>query len=173
MIWCGRKDFPYDEIKRQAECALFQEYKNVNAIAVRYPFVIGSDDYTKRLLFYIENTINEIPMNIDNLNCQMSFINSEEAGKFIAFLVDRDFSGAINGCSKGTISIKEILDYVEQKTGKKAIINENGENAPYNGEPEYSINTNKAEMLGFCFTDLKAWIFDLIEYYINTVKIDK
>lgn len=173
LIWCGRKDFPYDEIKRQAECALFQKYKNVNAIAVRYPFVIGSDDYTKRLLFYIENTINEIPMNIDNLNCQMSFINSEEAGKFIAFLVDRDFTGAINGCSKGTISIKEILDYVEQKTGKKAIINENGENAPYNGEPEYSINTDKAEMLGFCFTDLKAWIFDLIEYYINTVKIDK
>lgn len=173
LIWCGRKDFPYDEIKRQAECALFQEYKNINAIAVRYPFVTGSDDYTKRLLFYIENTIKEIPMNIDNVNCQMSFIRSADAGKFIAFLVDKDFIGAINGCSKGTISIKEILDYVGQKTGKKAIINENGENAPYNGEPEYSINTEKAEMLGFCFADLKAWIFDLIDYYINTVKIDK
>lgn len=173
LIWCGRKDFPYDEIKRQAECALFQKYKNINSIAVRYPFVIGTDDYTKRLLFYVENTIKEIPMNIDNVNCQMSYINSEEAGKFIAFLVDKDFIGAINGCSKGTVSIKEILDYVEQKTGKTAIINEKGENAPYNGEPEYSINTDKAEMLGFCFTDLKAWIFDLIDYYIDAVKIDK
>lgn len=57
LIWCSRMDFPYDEIKRQAECALWQSYKNINAIAVRYPFVIGKDDYTKRLFFYVEHAI--------------------------------------------------------------------------------------------------------------------
>ena len=170
LIWCNRKAFPYEEIKRQAECALWQEYYDRNWIAVRYPFALGKDDYTKRLLFYVEHTMNAIPMNIDNLNCQMGFIRSDEAGKFMAFLVDKNFTGAVNGSSQGTISLKEIIEYVEKKTGTKAIIDTTGENAPYNGEPEYSINTEKAKALGFEFSKLQDWIFELLDYYIYQIQ---
>lgn len=45
--------------------------------------------------------------------------------------------------------VREIITYVENKTGKKAIISEDGEPAPYNSEQEYSINTAKAELLGY------------------------
>ena len=169
LVWCDRKAFPYEEIKRQAECALWQEYSNRNWIAVRYPFVIGKDDYTKRLLYYVEHTIKSIPMNIDNLDYQMGYIRSDEAGKFMAFLVDKDVRGAINGSSEGTISIREIIDYVEKKTGSKAIINKGGEKAPYNGVPEYSINTEKAIGLGFRFSALQDWIYELLDYYIGLV----
>ena len=168
LIWCSRIDFPYEEIKRQAECALWQSYKNINAIAVRYPFVIGKDDYTKRLCFYVEHVIKGIPMNIDNIDCQMGFLRSDEAGKFMAFLVDKEFSGPINGSSYGTISVREILDYVTAKTGKSAVFSEDGEKAPYNGEPEYSISTSKAEKLGYKFSNLKDWIYGLIDYYIES-----
>lgn len=44
VIWCDRAAFPYDEIKRQAEYALWQAYPDRNWVAVRYPFVIGGDD---------------------------------------------------------------------------------------------------------------------------------
>jgi nucleoside-diphosphate-sugar epimerase len=88
---------------------------------------------------------------------------------FISFLADKEYTGALNGSSEGTISIREILDYVELKTGKKAIISMDGEDAPYNGAPEYSINTDRAKNLGFQFTNLKDWIFELIDYYINFV----
>lgn len=170
LIWCDRMAFPYEEIKRQAECALWQKYADKNWIAVRYPFAIGTDDYTKRLQFYVEHTMKSIPMHIDNLDYQMGYIRSDEAGKFIAFLVDKDFRGAINGCSEGTISLREIITYVEQKTGTKAILEENGDAAPYNGEPEYSINTDKAKALGFEFSVLKDWIYELLDYYIQLVK---
>lgn len=173
LIWCSREDFPYEETKKQAECALCQVYKNVNSIAVRFPFVIGEDDYTKRLLFYIKHTINEKPMKIDNLNHQMSFIRSDEAGRFISFLVDKKFTGALNGSSNGTISIGEILDYVERRTGKKAILSSIGEEAPYNGEPEYSINTDRAKNLEFQFTNLKDWIYELMDFYINKEATDE
>ena len=73
------------------------------------------------------------PMHVDNPDYQMGFICSDEAGEFMAFLVDKDVRGAINGSAKGTISIKEIIDYIEKKTGTKAIIAEEGESAPYNG----------------------------------------
>lgn len=169
LIWCNRMDFPYEQIKRQAEYALWQKYSDRNWIAVRYPFAIGKDDYTKRLLFYVEHIMKSIPMNIDNLDYQMGFIRSDEAGKFMAFLVDKDVRGAVNGSSEGTISIRELIDYVEKKTGSKAIISDEGDNAPYNGEPEYSINTDKAQSLGFRFSVLHDWIYDLLDYYIQSV----
>lgn len=169
LVWCNRVDFPYEEIKRQAECALWQVYSDRKWIAVRYPFAIGEDDYTERLKFYVEHTIKGIPMHIDNLEYQMGYIRSDEAGKFLAFLADKDINGAINGSSPGTISLREIIDYIESRTGSKAVISDRGEAAPYNGEPEYSINTDKAEGLGFSFTNVRDWIFELLDYYIGLV----
>ena len=170
LVWCNRQDFPYDVIKRHAEYALWQKYSDRNFTVVRYPFVIGKDDYTKRLLFYVEHAAKKIPMYIDNIDAQMGFIRSDEAGKFMSFLVDNELRGAVNGSSKGTISIHEVLDYVEKKTGCHALLADDGDNAPYNGENEYSINTDKAEALGFGFSDLKDWIYELIDYYIGLVR---
>lgn len=167
LIWCNRDAYPYDEIKRQAEYALWQQYPERNWVAVRYPFVIGADDYTNRLEFYVKHVKKGIPMYIDNIDAQMSFIGSREAGEFMAFLVDKDFTGAVNGASHGTISVREILTYVEERTGAKAILSTDGELAPYNGEPPYSINTQKAESLGYTFTELKDWIYELLDEYIQ------
>ena len=166
FVWCDRKAFSYEQIKRQAEYALWQKYSGKNWVAVRYPFAIGKDDYTKRLLFYVEHVIKSEPMYIDNIDCQMSYIRSDEAGDFIAYLVDKDVKGAINGSSVGTISLREIIDYIEKKTEKQAVLSNQGEVAPYNGEPEYSINTEKAEKVGYHFSNLKDWIYELLDYYI-------
>lgn len=170
LIWCDRKDFSYEKVKRQAEYTLWQQYPDRKWIAIRYPFVIGEDDYTKRLLFYVEHTMKSIPMNIDNVDCKMGFIRSEEAGEFMAFLVDTDVDGAFNGASDGTISLREIIEYVERKTGLKAVMDETGEDAPYNGEPEYSICTDKAKALGYEFSQLKDWIYELLDYYIQEIQ---
>lgn len=166
LIWCGRTDFPYEEIKRQAERALAQIYSSINTVSVRFPFVIGEDDYTKRLYFYIEHIIKQKPMFVDNYDKQMAFVRADEAGRFLAFFADNEFTGAVNGASEGTISIKEITEYVKHKTGKSAILCGDGDKAPYNGEVEYSINTDKAKTLGFNFSPLKNWIYDLIDNYI-------
>lgn len=169
LEWCSRFDYPYDVTKRQAECALCQVYADKNWIAVRYPFVIGEDDYTKRLKFYIEHAMKEIPMHIDNVDAPMGFIRSDEAGKFLAFFADKEFLGAVNGSNGGTISLREILDHVEKITGKKAVLAADGEEAPYNGEFAYSINTEKARQLGFCFSELDDWIYGLVDHYIREV----
>lgn len=173
FVWCDRFAYGYEDIKRHAECALFQAYHNVNAAAVRYPFVIGKDDYTKRLLFYVEHVINQTPMYIDNIDCKMGFMRSDEAGRFMAFLAENDYVGAVNGCSDGVISMREVIDYVGRKTGKSAVLSKSGEPAPYNGEPEYSINTDRASGLGFEFSKLNDWIYGLLDYYIDTVSCGK
>jgi nucleoside-diphosphate-sugar epimerase len=167
LIWCSRPDFPYDEIKRQAEYALWQEYADKKWIAVRYPVVLGKDDYTGRLKFYVDHVLSGTPMYIDNLDYQMSYIRSDEAGRFMAYLADKDMKGAVNGASQGTISLREILEYVEKKTGKKALLAEDGDAAPYNGDPEFSINTDKAKSLGFEFSDIHDWIYELVDFYLG------
>ena len=115
----------------------------------------------------MEHVVKGIPMFIDNIDCQMGFIHSAEAGKFMAYLVDKDFWGAINGASGSTVSVGEILEYIEEKTGKVAILSPDGEPAPYNGEPEYSINTEKAKAIGFQFSNVKDWIYQLLDGYIG------
>lgn len=170
LIWCNRSDYPYDEIKRQAECALWQEYGDRDWVAVRYPFVIGEDDYTGRMLFYVEHTIKGIPMYVDNIDARMGYIRSDEAGKFMAFLADQDYRGAINGCCHGEISLREIIKYVEKETGTEAVLDDAGDAAPYNGEPEYSINVDRAEGLGYRFSNLRDWIYELIDFYIGQIK---
>lgn len=166
LVWCERKDFPYGQVKMQAEAALTQKYSEQKYIAVRYPVVLGKDDYTRRLLFYAEHVARSIPMYIDNLDAQMSFIRSDEAGAFMAFLADKDFCGAVNGASKGTVSLRQIIEFLEKKTGKKALLSADGEAAPYNGESEFSVNTDKAKALGFEFSDVNDWIYDLLEYFL-------
>lgn len=65
---------------------------------------------------------------------------------------------------------RDELSYVEEKTGHNAIPDERGDNAPYNGEPEYCINTDKAEKLGFRFSNLRDWIYELLDYCMELVR---
>ncbi len=117
LLYCDRGDYEYDEIKRLAECAIVQDYSHIPAVRVRFPFVIGEDDYTRRLFFYVDHTVRQKSMFVDNMDAQMAFVRSDEAGRFLAFLGDCDFTGAINGANPQTISIRQITDYVKKKTG--------------------------------------------------------
>jgi nucleoside-diphosphate-sugar epimerase len=169
LIWCSRQDYPYAEVKRQAECALFQSYPRFPSVTIRFPYVIGEDDYTKRLSFYVEQTIKGIPMHVDNLNEQISFISSKEAGDFLAWTATGQFTGPINGNNRGTVSMQEVMDYVEQKTAKKAVLRPNGLKGPYNDQTSFSLDTTHAKNLGYDFPVLSGWIHQLLDKYINNV----
>jgi hypothetical protein len=49
-------------------------------------------------------------------------------------------------------------------------LDNSGDKAPYNGEVEYSINTDKAKKLGYEFSHLNDWIYDLIDIYIEQTR---
>lgn len=167
MIWYTDRSGAYDLLKKSAECALVQQYPMKNAAFVRFPYVIGEDDYTDRLYFYVEHVVVHKPMYIDNMDAQMSFISAEDAGRLLAHLGGDEIRGAVNGASRGTISPREILTYVCRRTGKEALLDETGDPAPYNGMPGYSINTERAGRTGFVFSDLKDWIYELLDFYIE------
>ncbi len=165
LIWCTREEYSYDEIKRQAECALFQKYSGISAAAVRFPYVIGEDDYTNRLFFYVEHIMRGIPMYIDNLEAETAFIHSAQAGSFLAWLTMGELTGPVNAAGSNTITLSRIIRYVEGKSGKKAILSDQGEPGPYNSDnTAFSLNTKKAEDFGFRFDKLDDWIYKLLDY---------
>lgn len=163
LIWMNRND-DYAEGKRQAERAALEYLDISRCVFVRYPVVMGPNDYTGRLKFYIDHVLQEKSMYVDDPDCKMSFIHEDEAGKFIAHLVNTSISGAINGSSTGMISPGEIFNYIEISSGKKAVIGTDGDKAPYNGaHANISYDLSKSLKADYHFSHLNEWIFDLIK----------
>lgn len=171
LIWCDREELPYGERKRHAERAVFQTYSHIPAAAIRIPYVIGEDDFTKRLYFYVEHVVKGLPMFIDNMEEPLGYIFSEEAGEFLAWVTMSDILGVINGSGSGTVSVGQIIDYVEQKTGKKAILDPGGEPGAYNNRLGFSSSVSLANELGFEFTSLFPRFYKLLDHYIDIASV--
>ena len=78
--------------------------------------------------------------------------------------------GAINGCSKDAVKISDIVGYIEKGLGKKAVISQQGDDAPYNGiEDTLSFSTEKAESTGYRFRELNEWLYPLIDARIKDI----
>lgn len=168
--WCGHDDYAYDEVKRQAESALFQAYPSVPSVVVRFPWIFGKDDYTKRLFFYIEHIFKEQAMNIDNTDSRLSFISSNEAGHFLAWCAETPIVGYVNASSNGTIALAEVIDYTEKCSGKRALIREDGEVAPLNGVPSFSLDVSTASNAGYNFQNITEWVYPAINYWIDALR---
>ena len=167
LVWQSRNE-DYAAGKRLAERAALEFMDASACVFVRYPVVLGENDYTGRLKFYVDHIRDGIPMYVDPMDYGIAFIHEQQAGEFIAFLADHAFSGAVNGSSAGWITSRQIIGYVEEKTGRKAVLSEDGDKAPFNGMPDNeSYNTEKAEKLGYRFSDLNDWIYELLDHYIK------
>lgn len=167
LEWCTRGERDYDTLKRLAEAAIVQKYAHISSIMVRSPFVLGKNDYTNRLHFYLEHIKSQKPMYIDNLEHQFCVANADKLGDFMANLVDSDIEGPVNFCSNGLISIKDILSYGEKLIGKQAVISADGDAAPYNGTLSNSLDVTRAEEVYGSIGNVKDWISKLIEANID------
>ncbi|MBR4626817.1 MAG: NAD-dependent epimerase/dehydratase family protein [Ruminococcus sp.] len=162
--------FDYDEGKRQAECAAVKLLPEKETVMVRLPVIIGEKDYLRRLLFYVDHVMNEKPIYISNPDARICFMSQQEAGGFFADILRTDIYGAVNASSIGTISPYEFICYTEGLTGKKAVLSEEGDPAPYNGfSSDYSLDLSKAESAGLSFGELGDWIYSLIDFYADRI----
>ncbi|MGF9851432.1 NAD-dependent epimerase/dehydratase family protein [Bacillus paramobilis] len=170
VTYGDRKNFNYGEGKRLAEATVFQQ-ATFPVVTVRFPVVIGENDYTKRLQFYVEHIVKQGPVVVNHLDGELSFIHEEEAGQFLAWCGVESIEGPINACSNGVVSTREIIHFIEENTGIKALVQEVGDNvAPYNEVINCTLHNGKASELGFPFRELKIDIEQVLRYYIHTMK---
>lgn len=170
LVWCDRAEMPYDDVKRQAEAALCQKYRGLDWAAVRFPIVLGQNDYTNRLFYYVEHAVLQKPMNVSNLDCRLGFAQAEEIGRFLAFLCEKEHAGPVNACAQGTVSLREMIEYAAERSGTVPVFDGEGSRAPFDSLKSFSLSVEKAQNLGFHFSDIHEWLYGLLDYYIDCVK---
>jgi hypothetical protein len=104
--------------------AVFMQQATFPVAAVRFPIVLGTDDYTKRLHFHIEHVREGKEIGIPNSAALISFIRSDEAADFLLWLAHSHLTSPVNACSDGTVRIGDIISTIEQATGKRAVVKE-------------------------------------------------
>ncbi|MEH6992503.1 NAD-dependent epimerase/dehydratase family protein [Neobacillus drentensis] len=154
----------YQEAKRAAEAILFQN-ADFPVAAVRFPIIVGKDDYTNRLNFHVEHVKEGKAMFIEHPNFRYSFIDSGEAAAFLLSMAQSDYHGPINPGSKEDISMRELIGLIEDLIETEAILDEDGDPSPYNLPGSWSVNTSLAESMGFSFTSLESLLGNLIHHY--------
>ncbi|MCR2822578.1 NAD-dependent epimerase/dehydratase family protein [Lederbergia panacisoli] len=165
------QDVSYGEGKRLAETALFSK-KELPAVAVRIPIVLGEEDYTERLLFHVRKIKNGEEIGMPNPEAHLNFISAREAGEFLAWIGMQEFTGPVNACANGKIQLAELVKLIESKTGKNAILTTNvtEENrSPYGIGENWTMDHSKAAEIGYEFTNLLDWLPGLIDYYNRIV----
>lgn len=165
-IIAGEKnDFSYGEGKRQAEAVFFQK-ANFPVVAVRFPIVLGEDDYTKRLHFHIERVANGKVISFLNMDARMSYILSDDAAAFLRFAGFSNIVGPYNVASPGTYSMKELMNLVEQSVGKRAkiaLIGDEESRSPFAVPKDWYMAVGKSEKVGFHCRHLQEWLPALIQ----------
>ncbi|WP_277585931.1 NAD-dependent epimerase/dehydratase family protein [Psychrobacillus antarcticus] len=164
LIVGPKEEFSYGEGKRQAEAAFFGR-ASFPVVAVRFPIVIGINDYTERLNYYIQKVRDQEDVHLVNLEAAMDFISEEEAGDFLAWVGQSDFEGPINATSNGHVKMGELIEYMERKVGKSAIVvadTKEESDSPYNITETWLISNEKARTYGYEFKDLKEYLPGLI-----------
>lgn len=164
-------EFTYGEGKRLAE-AVFFKYAQFPVVAVRFPIVMGEDDYTRRLHFHVERIANSEPIAFVNTDAEISFIQATEAAEFLAWAGVTDVEGPINATASGVISLKELITLIEEKTGKRAriaLLGTEEVRSPYAVPASWYMTTEKAQQAGFTFSTLQNWLPSLVEAIAKTI----
>lgn len=166
------KEKNYAEAKRQSEAAFFGE-KDFPVTAVRFPIVLGADDYTERLLFHIKNIAQENEIFFPTPDAKISFISSDDAAEVLYFLGNKSPKGPINAASADPISLEEFSKEIERLVGKKILLAENptDENqSPYGIESDWFMDIGKLKSLGLTPCPIKSWLGDEVQAVIQSNK---
>lgn len=161
----ARADVTYQEGKRQAEAVFFQQ-ASFPVAAVRFPIVLGEDDYTKRLHDQIERVSTGKLIGVPNPAALLSFILSDEAARFLFWLAKNELTGPVNACSNGSISVGSLLQLIEKATGKSAVTQPetaDADHSPFGVPASWSMSTAKAQRAGFTFNNLDDWLPQLVQ----------
>ena len=141
-----RPQVSYAEGKRNMESYCIQNYRNKKLVILRFPIILGSNDYSKRTHFYIEKIRNNIKINPNNIHKKSCYIFSVEAAKSISNFIDNNHYGIYN-VSLDAISemslIKLFCNYYNFKMDSLLSSSIEPTNTPFTSNFDFIVDNNK------------------------------
>lgn len=159
-------DVEYHIGKQLAEAYYLNSSTKVACI--RFPFIMGEDDYTQRLKWHVDKIKNGEEIYFPNIDAIFPILNSSKAAELLSWLVNHQVSGTLNISTKDSISLKQLIHIIENVCGKKLISTENKDHhSPYGIERDVELNCEKLISAGFTLDSWSDWLKDLIQFYIK------
>jgi len=150
----------YGEAKRQAEATFFR-YAPFEICAVRFPIVLGPDDYTERLKFHVDHVREGKAIYFPNIEAKISFIQSSDAAAFLEHLAHHSLTGPVNACSEHPVALKQVIQWIEQSVKKQANISgsaSEGDPSPFGIESDWYMNAQSMRNTGFHVPPISEWL---------------
>ena len=163
LVMCNRRDVDYVEGRRQAEALLYQKYPDLSAVSVRLPYIMPNQSFGA----YCDNIIQDIPLNITNLDRAMTFAKDTDVSDFLIWIANQSISGPVNFSGSGFVTVGNIIEYIENKLGKKAVILNDSLLPPepffkFN-ENSYSLNLDKIISAGYRPVETTSWFYKALD----------
>lgn len=159
----------YAEAKRQMEAA-FRSDARFPFVAVRFPIVLGEDDYTERLAFHVRELLVNDPVYFPNLSARISFVDSRDAALALKALATAPLEGPVNVCSPNPIALSTLIQMIESESGqemKLAPAPELGTISPFAIRNDWFMDVSHAENAGVKCRPLEAWLPPLIKLLVQ------
>ncbi len=155
----------YGEAKRQCE-AVYARMFPQNSVFVRFPFVVGPDDYTERLHWHVRAIKAGAPIFFPSLDAQVSFIHSADAAQVLSFVGEAPISGPVNASAPDCTTFGDIVKKIESICGKSAILADSegqGQLSVFGWRHSCSMSVERLASFGHQIPPLKNWLGELIE----------
>ncbi len=150
--------------KRNAERA-FAKNPRWPLVSVRFPFILGPDDYTGRLEFHTKRIAQNQMIYVPNPNAEISVVSSEDAAKFLVYSLEKTFTGPVNVASPDAITLRDLFNTIALLADNKIRLTENAtesNQSPYGVESDASLNVDRCLNEGFQPLPQKQWLPQLI-----------
>lgn len=153
----------YAEAKRQAEFAL-TKYASFPVSRVRFPIVLGADDYTERFKFHVDRIKSSQPIFFPKPKAKMSFVKDEFAAQALVHLGMNKLDGAYN-VSNPALHLDELMQMIGEFFGKSFLPANKGNeknHSPYGIGQDWFMSTKKLNDSGMIGDPLSKWIEELL-----------
>lgn len=161
----ARTEDGYAEAKRQCEGVFFRQ-SGFPVTAVRFPIVVGTDDYTGRLRWHLERVRQEAPIYLPNLHARLSLIHSDDAAEILRGLADAGPMGALNAAAVEPLPLAALVHTVEAVAGRKARLLETPDesiHSPYGIEQDWFMDVAKLTTAGMRPRPIAEWLKPTLE----------
>jgi len=141
-----RPEVTYSEGKRDMESYCLKNYPNDKLVILRFPIILGANDYTNRTQFYFNKIKNGSRINPVNINSKICYIIASEAANAIYNFVSNERHGVYN-VSHEAISelnlIKLYCNFLRVKVESLVDFSKESSKTPFSSNYDFIVDSNK------------------------------
>lgn len=154
----------YQYGKRQAE-AVFAQRSPFPTLSVRFPFLLGPDDYTRRLEFHVERAREGRAIYVPSIEARFSVLHSQDAALFLQWATKQNLSGALNVACSTPLTLRELIAQIHLVHGLEVRVasEEIDDNrSPYGPTTDWFMNTQRLNATGWKARPFAEWLPELL-----------